>query len=106
MNSKTALAPHRRQISHLLLVAALIAVLCPMVWADPESPTSLERQTAIAVATRVQKDHLTRHPLDKEISERCLETFLKSLDPMKVYFYQSDIDELNKQKVVLCDSIR
>jgi len=44
--------------------------------------------------------------LDEEISGRCLKTLLESLDPMKVYFYQPDIDEFNKHKAGLADSVR
>jgi len=51
------------------------------------------------------QQHLTRHPLDNEISERCLKEFLKRLDLMKVYFYQSDVDEFMKHKDELADAI-
>jgi carboxyl-terminal processing protease len=43
--------------------------------------------------------------LDNEISERCLKEFLKRLDLMKVYFYQSDVDEFMKHKDELADAI-
>ena len=36
--------------------------------------------------------------MDKEIAGRWMKTFLKSLDPMKVYFYQSDVDEFNQHQ--------
>ena len=36
---------------------------------------------------------MSRHPIDKEISERCLKEYLKALDATKVYFYQSNVDE-------------
>jgi len=38
-------------------------------------------------------EQLVTRALDDEISQRCATTFLKSLDPWKVYFYQSDVDE-------------
>ncbi len=44
------------------------------------------------------QEHLSRHPLDKEIAARWMKTFLKSLDPMKVYFYQSDVDEFTQRQ--------
>ena len=49
------------------------------------------------VTTLMKKEHLTKHPLDDEISRRALDLFLKSLDGMKLYFYQSDIDEFNQK---------
>ncbi|MCE5267530.1 MAG: carboxy terminal-processing peptidase [Planctomycetaceae bacterium] len=101
-----AARPSRPQTFCCLLIVALVAALCPAAWADPTAPGSSDRQITLAVATLVNREHVSRHPLDKEISERCLTTFLKELDPMKVYFYQSDVDEFTRQKDVLCESIR
>ena len=93
-----------------LLVCALTVVLCPLAWADPVAPGPSDRQITLAVTKLVQQEHLLAHdaarlPSNTEISERCLTTLLKSLDPMKVYFYQSDIDEFMKHKDELCDRI-
>jgi carboxyl-terminal processing protease len=87
------------------LIVVLVAALCPLAWAEPLTPGPGDRYTTLAVAGLLRQ-HLTRHPLDKEISERCLKEYLKRLDPMKVYFYQSDIDEFMKHKDDLCDAIR
>ena len=50
-----------------------------------------------------KKEHLLQHPLDAEISNRCMKTFLQDLDPMKMYFYQSDYDSFAKDKDRLAD---
>ena len=100
MTSKTTLA------ARWLLVVALVVALSPVAWADPVAPRPGDRHIAFAVTTLVKREHLSRHPLDKEISVRCLDTFLKSLDPMKVYFYQSDIDQFMTHKDELSNSIR
>ncbi len=90
-----------------LLVLALVAALCPAAaWADPVAPGPRDRNIAFAVTSLVKQGHLSRHPLDKEISERTLTMLIKALDPLKCYFYQSDIDEFQKHKDELCDSIR
>ena len=94
-----------------LLVCALTVVLCHLAWADPIAPRAGDdRQITLAVTKLVQQEHLLAHdaarlPSNTEISERCLTTLLKSLDPMKVYFYQSDIDEFMKHKDELYDRI-
>jgi carboxyl-terminal processing protease len=93
-------------VARWLLICAIIVALCPVAWADPVAPNANDRNTILTVATFLEREHLSRHPLDKEISEHCLNLFLKTLDPMKVYFYQSDIDEFTKSKDTLCDSIR
>lgn len=44
------------------------------------------------VATLMDNQHLSKHPLDDEISKRAFDQFLRSLDPLKLYFLQEDID--------------
>src|SRR3989304_860491 len=96
----------RGRVSRWLLAALLLGAASPLAWADPVGPSAADRQITLAVTSLVRREHLTRHPLDKEISERCLKTLLKALDPMKVYFYQSDIDEFTKHKDELSDAAR
>jgi len=75
-----------------LLLGVLVATACPAVWADPAAPTSKDRNIALTFAALLHREHLTRHPYDKEIYHRTVTQFVKMLDPNKVYFYQSDID--------------
>ena len=65
-----------------------------------------ERQITQAITSLLRTDHLTKHALDDEISERCLTAFIKSLDPWKAYFNKSDIEEFNKNRDDLDDFIR
>jgi carboxyl-terminal processing protease len=51
------------------------------------------RQIGSAVSALLPMKHLSRHPLDDEILRRGLQLFLKTLDPMKEFFYQSDVDK-------------
>jgi carboxyl-terminal processing protease len=50
--------------------------------------------------------HLTRHPLDAEISQRMLTLFLKTLDPWKMYFYKSDADAFTQRQGELVEKAR
>jgi carboxyl-terminal processing protease len=88
---------HRR-FGYWLVMALLFGGLCTVAVADPVSPTAEDHTTALTVAKLIGSQHLSRHPLDKEMSERCLKSFLKMLDPMKLYFYQSDVDDLMKHQ--------
>lgn len=72
---------------------------------DPKTK-SRDRSVATAVRALLDQTHLSRRSLDDEISQRTFESFLKQLDPMKVYFYQSDIDEFSRNKTVLDDQVR
>ena len=90
---------HVRRFSRMALFTALVAAcLVPAVWADPVGPRPEDRQITLGVRKLLLQEHLSRHPLDKEIAARWMKTFLKSLDPMKVYFYQSDVDEFTRHQ--------
>jgi carboxyl-terminal processing protease len=69
------------------------------------APSASDRQIARLVASMMRRDHLTKHPLDDEISRRALDLFLKSLDSRKLYFYQSDVDEFNQRRNDLDDMV-
>jgi len=90
----------------LVLLATTLAVLGRSVWAAPSAPGANDRQVTLAVATLLKRDHLTRHPLDDEISERWLATYIKTLDPLKMYFTQADVDEFNSNRHRLDDMAR
>ncbi len=94
----------------LLLPATLLlslAILLPSTsCADPVGPTSNDSNITIMVVKLLQMKHLSRHDLDDEISQRFMTTYLKMLDPGKMYFYQSDIDEFMKHEFLLDDLAR
>ncbi|HUG68777.1 MAG TPA: carboxy terminal-processing peptidase [Pirellulaceae bacterium] len=50
------------------------------------------------VRTLMETQHLSRHPLDDEISTRAMKSFLEGLDARKMYFLQSDIDEFKTKE--------
>jgi carboxyl-terminal processing protease len=70
-----------------------------------QSPRPSDRQVTKVVTSLMKREHLSKHPLDDEISRRGLQLFIKSLDGMKLYFYQSDIDEFNRRRDELDDMI-
>ena len=96
----------RRYLCRLSLGCLALAVACSAARADPIAPSKGDRQVTRTVTQLLSRSHLSRHPLDDEISRRCLKTFLKSLDPWKVYFYQSDVDGFLKRQNDLDDMAR
>ncbi len=64
------------------------------VLAEPTKSSEGDRQITRAVVQLLNGEHMSKHALDNEISERCLERFLKMLDPWKLYFTQADVDAL------------
>ena len=67
-------------------------------WPSPTDPSARDRQITLAVSMLMDQQNLTGHGLDDTISQRCLDTFIKELDPLKLFFYQSDVDEFMKNK--------
>lgn len=92
------------------LLAGLVLLSVLSTWAvcapkqvDLTTPSARDRQITLAVVSLLGREHLSTHALDDEISQRTFENFLKALDPMKVYFYQSDIDAFAHYKDRLDD---
>jgi len=74
--------------------------------AEPTGPGANDRYIARVVAKYLNDEHLTKHAVDDEMSERCFKTFMRTLDPLKQYFLQSDVDEFAGQKKQLDDMIQ
>ena len=69
-------------------------------------PAAQDRHVTRVVALLLRQQHLLNDPLDDDHARRGLDNFLTSLDPMKVYFYQSDVDEFRLDQNRLDDSIK
>ncbi len=85
-----------RRILGLVLGAVVLAGLCvPLrdTAAEVTGPQRNDRPITKAITVLMTRQHLTRHPLDDEISNRWMKNYLKMLDPRKVFFSQADIDE-------------
>ena len=104
MTSSTTIA--RRRGVCVLLLASLAAFCAPaLLRADPVEPTRVDRQVALEVVRLLARDHLSGRALDDEISRRSLKTFLKSLDPWKLYLYQSDVDAFMERQNNIDDMV-
>ncbi|WP_232107168.1 alpha/beta fold hydrolase [Gimesia alba] len=55
------------------------------------------RQITKAVLNLLATKHLQPQELNQEIAQRWLQNYVKALDPLKLFFFQSDIDEFQKQ---------
>ena len=77
---------------------AIGSTSCP---ARPTEPSAADRQITLAVSMLMERQHLTGHGWTTRSRERCLETFIKELDPLKLFFYQSDIDEFKRTSSTL-----
>lgn len=79
----------------MLAVAAVssLGVFAPPTSAAPTKPTAADRQIVGIVSMLMENKHLSRRRLDDEISQRAMASFIKELDPLKLFFTQQDVDE-------------
>jgi carboxyl-terminal processing protease len=106
MTRRFSLPPQLRRFTVLAIVALVAASRAAPALARPTQPSGDDREITIAVASMMERYHLTGQRIDNTISERTLKSFIKDLDPLKLFFYQSDIDEFNRNKDLLDDRIR
>lgn len=64
-----------------------------------------DQTTAKLVADMISKHHISQKPIDDRISQMLVKRLLKDLDPQKLYFLQSDIDDFNRYRDQLDDLI-
>ena len=68
-------------------------------------PSRQSQRISQVVAALMEREHLSEHPLDDEISKRALAIYLKNLDPLKMYFLKSDIEEFNSRFATKLDDM-
>ncbi|MFO0423349.1 MAG: carboxy terminal-processing peptidase [Planctomycetia bacterium] len=83
-------------------VAGVAAAAAPVA----AKPGPNDRQITLAVRSYLEREHFTRRPIDDEIARRWFDIFLESLDPMKVYFLQSDVDAFLQKRDTLDDLVK
>lgn len=71
-----------------------------------EKPTARDEVVARLIARLMPQNHISGEDLNDKIARRALNLFLDSLDPMKLYFYQSDVDEFSQRATDIDDMIR
>lgn len=85
------------------LAALVVATLCARELCSSEND---DQETAKLVADMIPRFHFAKAPLDDKISARLVEGYVKELDPQKLYFLQSDIDEFNRYRGALDDAVK
>jgi len=85
------------------VVSGAVFVAARPTLAEPAGPTAADKHITRAITILMNREHLTRHPLDNEMSSRWLDNYLKMLDPRKVFFSQQDVDGWNTYRESLDD---
>jgi carboxyl-terminal processing protease len=94
------LLPVRRFLA--VTICILVIPLC--LSAEPV-PGKDDRLVAQMVCEILQSGHVIRPTIGDEISKRLFQRFLKDLDPGKLYFLKTDIDEFKQQETELDDML-
>ncbi len=86
------------------LTLGMILLVATTIFAQRvTTPKSDDERTTRLVCEMITRAHISRPQIDDNVSARLVERFVKGLDPQKLYFTQSDIDELRKYKTKLDD---
>lgn len=63
-------------------------------------------ESSLHVARNLSLSHYRKQPINKELSEKIYEHYLSALDPSRIYFLQSDIDEFETYRFKLDSAIK
>ena len=83
----------RTTIFRILCFGLAICLIGPSVDAQEFGKPSSDSRQVARIVSQLMDQHLSKRQLGDDISERALDMFLKNLDPQKVYFLKSDVDE-------------
>ena len=92
------LSQRRFSLALILGFAIIAGVFFPLQGDELTGPSPKDRRIALIVHSRLKDLHLSQHPLDDEIAGRAMQSLMKRLDPLKLYFLQSDVDEFTAKK--------
>ncbi|WP_298861162.1 carboxy terminal-processing peptidase [uncultured Gimesia sp.] len=67
--------------------------------------SSTDSDTAKRVCAMVSRFHISGKPINDETSQKLMRRFIKQLDPQKLYFYKSDINNFEAEKNLLDDKL-
>ena len=62
-----------------------------------KGPGEREKEICKEVCRKLEQEHFLEPRIDRDLASKMLDSFLRSLDPMKMYFTQSDIDSFKTE---------
>ena len=98
-----------RSVFRTLSAFALLGFVALIVGAQappPAPPLTAEEKTAKIVVNLLERAHMAKPTIDDEIAKKWCKTFIKDLDPQKIYFLKADVDEFLPQATNLDDLVK
>ena len=94
-------------ISRILMVSVLISFAGIQSLRGQTKEERLQEKLVMKmVASFLERAHISGQPLGDTTSKRAFKAYVESLDPIKVYFYKSDIDEFARHSADLDDMLK
>ena len=90
------------QVMMVLIVLVAVSVTCVQQLSSAER---LDVATAKLVTQIVPQYHINRPKIDDDASAALLDNYLDALDPLHLYFLQSDVDSFDTQRTLLDDQL-
>ncbi|MCL2876010.1 MAG: carboxy terminal-processing peptidase [Betaproteobacteria bacterium] len=84
--------------------AASLFLAAP-AFAESPRPTQAHAETAIATVHLLSRYHYQAPPLDNALSSQIFDRYLKALDPARLFFLQSDINDFSWARTTLDKAI-
>ncbi|MDR7336146.1 carboxyl-terminal processing protease [Roseateles asaccharophilus] len=98
----------QKLIGFVLAMAAALQVAkadAALAYPPPLKPAAQDAKAARLAADLLSRYHYKAIPLDDALSGQVFDQYLKSLDPEKLYFLQSDVDRMAADRTRLDDAI-
>jgi carboxyl-terminal processing protease len=89
-----------------LVLIAVLALMAAIVGAQAPVPQPEDEETARIVIEELGRVHMARPKLDRAISVKWCDRFLKDLDPGKSVFLKGDIEEFKKDGPILGEQVQ
>ncbi len=84
------------------LIAVTLALAASTIFAhEAAEPRPAESRTAILVCKLIEENHISHVRINEEVSAKLFKRYIELLDPRKLYFTQTDVDELGQDKTKL-----
>ncbi|MHC4876281.1 MAG: carboxy terminal-processing peptidase [Planctomycetota bacterium] len=89
------------------LVLGTVTLVATTIFAQQlAGPQPSDGSIARNVCAMVSKYHINHGSIDDAISSKLLDRYLEVLDPQKLYFLKSDVDQYEKSRLILDDQLR
>jgi len=86
------------------LTLGMVVLVATTIFAQQfTTAKSDDEKTARLVCQLIERFHISDSRVDDTVSAKLIDTFIKELDPQKLYFLQSDVERMNKFRTQLDD---